>query len=52
MKKQIRTKILLDLYQSPKFLLFTYFDIAKYIVKIDFPHLFAEFTQLVVKLTE
>jgi hypothetical protein len=52
MKKQIRTKILLDLYQSPKFLLFTYFEIVKYIVKIDFPHTFAEFTQLVVKLTE
>lgn len=52
MKKQIRTKILLDLYQSPKFLLFTYFDILKYVVKIDFPHAFPEFTQLVVKMTE
>lgn len=40
LKKNIRTKILLDLYQSPRFLLFTYFDIVKYIVKIDFPHHF------------
>lgn len=52
MKKSIRTKILLDLYQSPKLLLITYFDIVKYIAKIDFPHIFPEFTQLVMKLTE
>jgi hypothetical protein len=52
MKKNIRTKILIDLYQSPRILLFTYFDIVKYIVKIDFPHFYPEFTQLVIKMTE
>ncbi len=52
MKRQIRTKILVDLYHSPKFLLLTYFDIVKYIVKIDFPYSFPEFTQLVIKMTE
>lgn len=42
----------MDLYQAPKLFLFTYFDIVNYICKIDFPHHFPEFSQLVLKLTE
>lgn len=40
LKKYIKTKVLLDLYQAPKLFIYTYFDIVKYIVKIDFPHNF------------
>jgi hypothetical protein len=52
LKKGIRTRMLLDMYNSSRMFMYTYFDIIKFIAKMDFPHSYPEFSQLVVKLAE